>query len=162
MAQETGPVLIAYDGSDVSKAALRQAAELFPERPAILATVWEPGLAALPVSSSEPLGAFGLPPDPETLEAVDHAQHEHAERVGREGAELGRSLGLAVEAHAVPDEADVADTLIQLADERNAAVIVAGSHGISGLRARVLGSVARKLLEHSGRPVLVVREQPHR
>jgi nucleotide-binding universal stress UspA family protein len=161
MARETEPVLVAYDGSEVSKAALRQAAELLPERPAVLATVWEPGLAVLPAPASDPLGAGSLPPDPETMEAVDRAQHEHAERVAQQGAELARSLGLRVEAHAVPDEVDVADTLIQLADERSAAAIVVGSHGISGLRARLLGSVARKLIEHSARPVLVVREHEH-
>jgi len=34
-----------------------------------------------------------------------------------------------------------------------------GSHGISGLRTRLLGSVSRKLLQHCDRPVLVVRDE---
>ena len=53
---------------------------------------------------------------------------------------------------------DVADTLIAIAQERGAAVVVAGSHGITGLRKRLLGSVSRKLIEHCDRPVLVIRE----
>ena len=57
----------------------------------------------------------------------------------------------------MPDELDVADTLLELARERNAAVVVIGSHGVSGLRSHLVGSVARKLLAHCDRPVLVVR-----
>ena len=48
MVREGAPVLVAYDGSELARAAVRQAAELFAGRPAVLATVWEPGLAALP------------------------------------------------------------------------------------------------------------------
>lgn len=49
MARQEAPVLVAYDASEVSRAALRQAAELFAGRPALVATVWEPGLGAVPV-----------------------------------------------------------------------------------------------------------------
>ena len=152
------PVLIAYDGSELSKAGLRHAAELFAGRPAVIATVWEPGLAAAaPVGQPESLGFGTIPPDPATVEAVDDAQKKHASHVADEGAELARSLGLEAEAHAVPDELDVADTLIDIARERNAAAIAIGSHGVSGLRSRLMGSVARRLIEHADRPVLVIR-----
>ena len=157
MAAENAPVLVAYDGSELSKTALRQAASLFAGRPAIVATVWEPGLATIPVGGPDTFGEGAIPPDPETVAAVDDAQHEHAARIAREGAELAGSLGLAGEPHDVPDELDVADTLLELARERNAAVVVIGSHGVSGLRSHLVGSVARKLLAHCDRPVLVVR-----
>jgi nucleotide-binding universal stress UspA family protein len=52
----------------------------------------------------------------------------------------------------------VADTLIDIAQERGAAVVVVGSHGISGLRPRLLGSVSRKVVEHCDQPVLVIRD----
>ena len=157
MAAEAAPVLIAYDGSDVSRAAIRHAAELFPGRPTVLATVWEPGLAAVPVGLTD-MGVGALPADPATIEAVDRSQREHASTVAADGAELARSAGLAAEPQAVPDEVDVADTLIGIARERGAAVVVVGSHGISGLRKRLLGSVSRKLIEHCDRPVLVIRD----
>ena len=99
-----------------------------------------------------------MPPDAATLEAVDRLQGEHASTVATEGAEFARSLGLVAEPQVVPDEADVADTLIGIAQDRGAAVVVVGSHGISGLRSRLLGSVTRKLIEHCDRPVLVIRE----
>ena len=155
MAPEAAPVLIAYDGSEVSRAAVRHAAELFAGRPAVLVTVWEPALA-VPLGQPDSFGMGTLPPDPETVEAVDRAQREHASTVAGDGAEFARSVGLAAEAQAVPDEVDVADTLIGIARERGAAVVVVGSHGI-GLRRRLLGSVSRKLIEHCDRPLLVIR-----
>jgi nucleotide-binding universal stress UspA family protein len=159
MAREAAPVLIAYDGSEVSRSAVRHAAELFAGRPAVLATVWEPGLAAVPVAPQDTMGVGTLPPDPATIEAIDRLQREHASTVAAGGAEFARSVGLVAEPQAVPDEVDVADTLIDIARERGAAVVVVGSHGISGLRTRLLGSVSRKLIEHCDRPVLVIRDE---
>src|SRR5215207_10654245 len=104
MVREAAPVLIGYDGSEVARAAVRHAAELFAGRPAVLATVWEPGLAAVPVGLPDSMGVSALPPDPATLEAVDRLQREHASTVAAEGAEFARSVGLGVEPHAVPDE----------------------------------------------------------
>jgi nucleotide-binding universal stress UspA family protein len=159
VASEAAPVLIAYDGSEVSRAAVRHAAELFAGRPAVLATVWEPGLAA--VQGAMPGMGMGMgtgSPDPTTIEEVDRLAREHASTIAADGAEFARSLGLVAEPQAVPDEVDVADTLIDIARERGAAVVVAGSHGISGLRKRLLGSVSRKLIEHCDRPILVIRD----
>lgn len=161
MVSEAAPVLVGYDGSELSKAAVRHAAGLFPSRPIVLATVWEPWLTSVPVGPPDALGAQMMPPDPETTQAVDRSQREHAARVAGDGAELARSLGLTAEPHAVPDEVDVADTLIDLARERSAAVLVVGSHGMSGLRSRLLGGVSRKLVEHCDRPVLIIRGESH-
>jgi nucleotide-binding universal stress UspA family protein len=156
VASERGPVVIAYDGSDLSRAAVRHAADLFPGRPTVLATVWEPGLAVIPSGASDALGSE-IPLDPETIEMVDRAEQEHASRVANAGAELARSLGLEAEPHPVPDAVDVGDTLIDLARDRSAAAIVVGSHGRSALRAAMLGSVSHKLVAHSDRPVVVIR-----
>jgi nucleotide-binding universal stress UspA family protein len=157
MAREAAPVLIAYDGSEVARAAVRQAAELFAGRPALVATVWEPGLAVVAMGRPDALGMSTVP-DPATVETIDRLQREHASTVAADGAELARSLGLAAAPQAVPDGVDVADTLIDIARQQGAAVVVVGSHGISGLRSRLLGSVSRKLIEHCDRPVLVIRD----
>src|SRR5215207_2060257 len=161
MALDAAPILIAYDGSEVSRAAVRRAAELFAGRPAVLATVWEPGLATVAVGVSmgpADMAMGALPPDPATVEAVDRSQREHASTVAADGAEFARSLGLTAEPQAVADEVNVADTLIDIARARGAAVVVVGSHGISGLRSHLLGSVSRKVIEHCDRPVLVIRD----
>jgi nucleotide-binding universal stress UspA family protein len=156
MARERAPVVIGYDGSKLSQAAVRQVAELFSGRPTVLATVWEPQWA-FATAPSDPLGT-GIPaPDPEMIETVDRAKLEHASRIAEEGAELARSLGLEAEPHVVPDEVNVADTLIDVARERGAAAVVVGSHGRSDLRSLMLGSVSHKVVAHSDRPVVVVR-----
>jgi nucleotide-binding universal stress UspA family protein len=151
------PLVIAYDGSDVAKAAVRHAAELCPGRHAVVVTVWEPGLAMLPIGPPDSMGIVPLPADPETIGAVDEAQHDHATRAAGEGAELARSLGLVAEAHAVADDVDVADTVLDLARERGAVAIVVGSHGISGLRTHLVGGVSRKLIRQSELPVVVTK-----
>jgi nucleotide-binding universal stress UspA family protein len=156
MAGEHPSLLVAYDGSDVSKAAIRHASALFPGSPALVVTVWEPGLAAIAVGP-DPLGTGFTSPDLETVEQVDRSEREHASQVAQEGASLARSLGLAAEPHSVPDELDVARTLLDIGRERAVDVVVIGSHGISGLRSRLLGGVSRKLIEHCEQPLLVVR-----
>ncbi len=156
---DAAPVLIAYDGSELSKAAVRHAAELFADRRAVVATVWEPGLATLSAGPPDSFGVDPVPPDPATVEMVDQAQREHATQVAAQGAELASSLGMSAEPHAVPDDLDVADTLIDIARDRGAAVVVVGSHGISGIRSRLFGTASRKLLSHSDRPVLVIRQE---
>jgi nucleotide-binding universal stress UspA family protein len=51
---------------------------------------------------------------------------------------------------------DVAATLTRLAEERGAAYLVVTTHGRSGLRRLVLGSVAEAVLRKSPVPVVVV------
>jgi nucleotide-binding universal stress UspA family protein len=100
-------VVIAFDGSDASRAALERAADLFPGRAATIATVWEPGIALqLPVYDS--FGSMAPPPDPQTVTAVDRTQRDHATQVARAGAELATSLGLSTRPRPVEDEVDAA------------------------------------------------------
>src|SRR5687768_18438552 len=116
MTPEATRLVIAYDGSDIARAATREAAGLFPGQPAIVATVWEPGLAVLPMTSSYDVGGgIGMPPDPRTVEALDRSQRDHASEVAREGAALASSPGLAAEPHCLGDRLDVAETLMDLA-----------------------------------------------
>jgi len=51
----------------------------------------------------------------------------------------------------------VHEEIIQAAQEHNADLIVMGSHGRTGVRKLVLGSVAQKVLGESHIPVLIVR-----
>ena len=154
-------MLIAYDGSDLANAAVRSAAELFPGSAALVVTVWEPGLGATAalMPGLDAAGAVPVPPDPEFMAEVDKAGEHHAAVVAREGARLARSLGLDAEPHAIPDEVQVADTIVDLAAEHEAAAVVVGSHGISGLRSHLLGSTSRQVLARCPRPVVVVRAE---
>ena len=53
-------------------------------------------------------------------------------------------------------EQSPAQALVELADERDARLIVVGTHGESPIRGALLGSTPHKLLHISDRPVLVV------
>jgi nucleotide-binding universal stress UspA family protein len=152
-------LVVGYDGSELAKDALRRTAELFPGSPTVVVTVWEPGLPATLASGVglDAAGGVPLPPDPELVAEVDEAEEHHAVVLARAGAELARSLGLDAEPHSIPDELDVADTIVDVAAERDAAAVVIGSHGASGLRSRLLGSTSRRLLARCTRPVVVVR-----
>jgi nucleotide-binding universal stress UspA family protein len=91
---------------------------------------------------------------------VDEAMDKRAHTTAEEGAELARQFGLEPEIVVVPDEGNVADTLVDLANERGAEAIVVGSRGLGGLRARLLGSVSEKVTRHAAIPVLVVHAPP--
>ena len=159
-----GTVLLAYDGSPPAAEAVRYAAEVLGRRPAIVVTVWEEGLASTPVLPSVEFGMAPGPVDVETALEVDEAVHHHAEHVAAEGAAHAREAGFEpTEAVAVADEANVAETLVHVAAQRGAEIIVlATGHAAGGLRARLLGSTVHAVLRHATVPVLVVPARPGR
>lgn len=154
----SGPVLIAYDGSAAARRAIAEAARLLGSLQTLVVTVWEPGLAYA-AAATPPVGGMMAPMvDPELAQDVDRELHRHAERVSRDGAELARSLGLDAQPLAVPDDGNVAHTILDVARERDATAIVVGSRGLSGLRARLEGSTSGGILRHASCPVVVVHE----
>jgi nucleotide-binding universal stress UspA family protein len=152
------PILIAYDGSDTARRAIREAAELFGSRRAVVVTVWEPGLAYEVGAMTDPTGLGPEPVDPAAAQEVDDASKAHADRVAEDGAALARSLGLPAEPLAVADEGNVADAIVELARKRGVAAIVVGSRGLSGLRARLEGSTSSAVAKHASCPVVLVHD----
>ncbi|MDN5918155.1 MAG: universal stress protein [Pseudonocardia sp.] len=133
-----GPVVIAHDGSDGAERARSAAAELFPGRQHVVTHVETSG------TSESPSPAAGAESD---MRSADRTEY-----------------GLPPEAMTlVPDgwgPTGVADALAQEAAARAAGVIVVGSRGRSMLREMLLGSIARAVLHHGHRPVLVVPSVP--
>jgi len=154
----TAAILIAYDGSTAARAAVEQAGLLFAPRPAIVLTVWEPGLGDF-MLAPDPMGAGTtmLPYDPSLGREIDRANEDHAHDIAADGATLAGAAGLQAQALAIADELHVADTIVTQAHDHGAAAIVVGSRGLRGLKSRLLGSSSRALLECSDLPVLVVR-----
>ncbi len=151
------PVLIAYDGSDAARRAVREAANLFGSRQVLVVTVWEPGLAyetAMPAGlEMEP-----VPVDVEGARELEEELHQRARRTAHDGAELARSIGLQAKGLAVADEVHVADAIVGLAREKGVAAIVIGSRGLTGLRARLEGSTSKAVLKDAPCPVVVVHD----
>jgi nucleotide-binding universal stress UspA family protein len=152
------PVLIAYDGSHAARQAVADAAMILRPRATLVVTVWEAGLAY--ATPAMPPDGMTMSPmiDPSVAISVDHDVHRQAETVSRDGAALAKSLGLDAQPLAVPDEGSVPDTILSVARSHNAAAIVVGSRGLSGLRARLEGSTSKGLLKHAHCPVIVVHE----
>lgn len=151
-------VVIAYDGSPAARQAVAAAATILGECRVLVVTVWEEGLAY--AGSPTPLEGTTMPPmvDPGVALDVDRAVHGHADRISNEGAALARSLGLDAQPLAIPDEGNVATTILSVASEREATAIVVGSRGLGGIRARLEGSTSKSLLRHAPCPVVVVHE----
>jgi nucleotide-binding universal stress UspA family protein len=156
------PVLIAYDGSPAARQAVTDAAEILRPRRTLVVTVWEAGLAY--ATSAMPPDGMTMTPmvDPATALGVDRDIHRHAETVSRDGAAIATSLGLDAEPLAVPDDGTVTETILNLARSQDAAAIVVGSRGLTGLRARIEGSTSKGLLKHAQCPVIVVHEADDR
>lgn|SRR5215207_441741 len=153
-----GPVVIGYDGTPPSEQALREAADLFAPRRVLVVVVWEAGRAF--ELAEMPIRVLETPPtalDVRTAFEVDKAMYEAAERLAGRGAALAQDLGLDAEGLAVADDMTVADTLVRLAREFDAAALVVGSHGHGGLREALLGSTSRGVVKHAPCPVVLVR-----
>jgi len=159
MTETNQPVVVAFDGSDEALAAVQTAATLFGDRSVLVVTVWEPGLAV--AGAMMPAGDIGgvnyIPPTLDEMEAVDDAARGHAQAMAEAGTRLAHELGAAAEALPVPDRADVTETLVGVAEERDAAALVVGARGLGRVKSALLGSTSRRLLAETRRPVLVVR-----
>ena len=147
---EHDALLIAYDGSDHAKNAIRSAARLLTVRDALVVTVWQP---------TSDVGAFawyGAGPNMVNIAELDRAGAEAGSRVAEEGAQIARGAGLRAESVAIEATPPVWRTIIETADLHDAAAIVMGSRGLTGLRSMLLGSVSNAVVHHADRPTLVI------
>jgi nucleotide-binding universal stress UspA family protein len=154
---EEGPTVVAFDGSPAARHAVAVAAKLLQPRKTLVLTVWEAALA-LAASGPAPHDAMTLGVDPSLERHLELELRLRAESISREGAELARSLGLDAEPIATDDDRNVADTIVEFARRHEAAAIVVGSRGLSGLRARFEGSTSKDVVKRASCPVVVVHD----
>jgi nucleotide-binding universal stress UspA family protein len=145
-------ILICYDGSVDSKAAIEHAAELLSAEPATVLTVWEPFSHLL---ARTPAG-FVAATTNEDMERVDRVTRENAERRAQEGGDLARDAGFEAHPRTCSQESTVSDAILSEADEVGASAIVMGSRGLTGLKSLLLGSVSHAVIQHADRAVMVV------
>ena len=144
-------VLICYDGSPSAKRAIAVAQATLASDRAILLHVWESPVAVLADSFSD----AGLEPGPPIQELFQLAG-ERARSIAQEGVDFARSKGLTVELRLERDKASAWQTILEVADETDADLIVLGTRGRTAVQSGLLGSVSGAVVHHSERPVLVV------
>jgi nucleotide-binding universal stress UspA family protein len=140
-----GPVLFAYDGCELAERAIEQAGhQLATGRDALVLCVWQPGdVGFLPVNEQHLNAAAAT----EVCKAAEEAAAHGASLAEKAGF---RAQGIAVKA------APTWKGIVAVAEERNASLIVLGSHRRHGLAKHLLGSVAAAVVAHSASSVLVV------
>ncbi|WP_158904196.1 universal stress protein [Burkholderia sp. L27(2015)] len=145
-------ILVAIDGSETSKRALRAAIQLACDHHA--------QLQALYVIDNPPVLSEAGYYDPTTLRA---ALIEEAERVCADASKAMQAASVAsatelVEVELVGD--DIAHQIEQGAKRYGADLVVMGTHGRRGMRRLLLGSVAERFLRISTYPILLI-PAPH-
>jgi nucleotide-binding universal stress UspA family protein len=143
-----GPVVFAYDGSELAKLAIEEAGQqLTPGRDALVLTVWHPfDVGFVPVG--------GVRFDAAEVSDVKQA----AERTAADGASLAHTAGFDAASAAV-EAAPAWKGIVTFADEHDASLIVLGSHGRTGLAGVLIGSVAQAVAGHSRRSVLITHRR---
>jgi nucleotide-binding universal stress UspA family protein len=132
-------IIVGYDGSDCSVAALDTACDLAKSLGDDVVLVF--GYAP---------GGYGGGEVPSQREAVK----ELAEKATAEGAERAKAEGIEPEVELEPMHP--AHALNTAAEKHDARMIVVGSYGERPIKGVILGSTPYKLLHEAGAPVLVV------
>jgi nucleotide-binding universal stress UspA family protein len=144
----SGPVVFAYDGSDLAKLAIEEAGGLLGTgRDAIVLTVWQPfDVGFVPAAAPQ-------------FDAAQIAEvRDAAERTAAEGAAIAEAAGFRARSAEI-ERSPTWKGIAEFADDQDAGVIVLGSHGRSGLAGALVGSVAGSVAAHSRRSVLIVHRR---
>jgi nucleotide-binding universal stress UspA family protein len=150
-AEALSRVLVAYDGSECSRAAWEWTRQLpLPG-----------GIRLRLVAATPPIGVlaqthslYSVPMDPGILEIAEEGRRDLA----RQLEELTAAESIAGRAtDMVTREGDPAREIIEAASEWPADLVVLGSHGASGIERFLLGSVSEKVLRHAPSSVLLVK-----
>jgi nucleotide-binding universal stress UspA family protein len=141
----SGPVVFAYDGSDLAKQGIEEAGRLLEaDCEALVVTVWQPfDVGFLPVD--------GMQFDAAQIADVRAA----AAQTAAAGAALAEVAGFRAQSAEV-ERSPIWRGIAELADKHDARLIVLGSHGRSGLAGVFVGSVTSAVAAHSPRSVLIV------
>jgi nucleotide-binding universal stress UspA family protein len=143
-----GTIVVGTDGSETAKEAVRQSTELAKSV----------GGRIHLVSAFEPVADQRLREErqdvPKDLEWMVNPKEDVSATLREAGEEI-ESAGVDVETHA--REGDPADAILDVAEEKNAELIVVGNKGMTGAKRFLLGSVPNKVSHHAPCSVMIIR-----
>ena len=136
-------ILVAIDGSESSKHALRESFKLACDE-----KCWVTVVSVIPSYEGD-LGATWVSNVKEAVKKPCQVALSEAEDMAKKEKVLIRT---------VCEEGEIYERIVDLADSENSDVIVMGNKGMSGLERTLVGSVTARVIGHSQRDVLVVPE----
>jgi nucleotide-binding universal stress UspA family protein len=145
------PVLICYDGSASAQRALSVAASSLDGAPMVLLNIWNPPQRVMADSFGVSESEHG--PGYQELEALSCRR---AAEILAEGEAEAQLRDFRVTTRQEPNRSSIWKTILDVADEVDASLIVAGTHGTAAVESGLLGSVSNALVHHAHRPVLLV------
>lgn len=146
-------MLIAYDGSENARRAVEYAGRFLAANRAVVLTAWEPMVR----QAARLSGLSGvMQPEWMTDDQIEDVALVDARNINAEGVRLAKLAGLNAEARTVECSTTIWTAIVEIADELNVDIIVAGTRGATGIRALMHSSVADAVLKHCHRPVLMV------
>jgi nucleotide-binding universal stress UspA family protein len=141
-------IVVGTDGSDTAGQAVRQAVDL----------ARAVGAKIELVSAYEPVPEQRLREErrdaPEDLQWVINPR-EDVDTTLQAAAAVAREAGVEVDVY--PRQGDPADAILDVAEEREADLVVVGNKGMTGARRFLLGSVPNKVSHHAPCSVLIIR-----
>lgn len=141
-------IVVGTDGSDTAAQAVRQAVDLAGAVGAKLELV----SAYSPVSQQR-LGEERRQA-PEDLQWAINPR-EDVDATLEAAAAVAREAGVPVEVF--PRQGDPADAILDVAEEREADLIIVGNKGMTGAKRFLLGSVPNKVSHHAPCSVMIIR-----
>jgi nucleotide-binding universal stress UspA family protein len=146
--ESIGPVVFGYDGSELARLAITQAAaQLATPREALVVCVWQPADVGF-----TPVGGQHF--DADDAEEVRRA----AEQTAAQGAALAQQAGFQARVMAV-GAAPTWKGIVTTAEQERASLIALGAHRRAGLVSHLLGDVTSAVVAHGPCSVLVVHQQ---
>jgi nucleotide-binding universal stress UspA family protein len=136
-------ILLAYDGSEGAKQALKFALDL--------AKVHQAEVCAVAVAERSPIQEIS----PGELEAETDFFNRYYQDQLAKAQEVAAEAGIALKTQL--ETGHPAQSIVKAAEDGNVDLIVLGHRGLSGVWAKLLGSVAEKVSTHAHCSVLIVR-----
>jgi nucleotide-binding universal stress UspA family protein len=152
-------LLVPLDGSRFASRALRYAAEVAQRFGAeiILIQVVKPATSVIDAGAPIGVSTAGTEIAVQAALEADKRNAARARRYLIGKARAIRSRHIESSYHVLIG--DIARSIIEFSEKENIDLVVMTTHGKSGLRRAVMGSVADVVIRESGKPVLVIRPQ---
>ncbi len=142
-------MLVPIDGSQQSLKALKYAGDLAEKF----------GSEIILVNIQKPFFYESLDPEPVSTENGSETFEDVAKKIIQRGLEVLKGSSVSIKPELRPEiiTGEPAEQILYLINKEDIDIVIMGSHGLSGIKRFLVGSVSQKILHHSPKPVLIVK-----